>query len=54
MSSISVRITSPELEELSAPGLRDQVNALGRPAGEDDFIRACCIYVLSDARPRFL
>ena len=27
-------------KKFSAPGLRDQIDPLGRPAGENDFLRA--------------
>ncbi len=39
--SISVsRITSPDPQKFSAPGLRDEIDAFSRAASEHDFVRA--------------
>ena len=41
-------------KKFSAPGLRDQIDALGRAAREDDFIGASCAEICRHALPRFL
>ena len=40
-------------EKFSTPSLSDQIDALSRAAGEDDFIRAFCSDEISHPLPRF-